>query len=56
MADKTDYYRRVFEASKEEVLGLLTPEDRAVIRIQAEKDIRLFLEDPNSRICFIRTK
>lgn len=53
--DKTEYYRRIYEASKEEVLWLLTPEDRKVIACQTDDDIRLFLEDPKARICMIRT-
>ena len=56
MGDKSEYYNRIYEASGEEVLGVLTSADRRVIASQKDGDIRLFLEDPKSRLCFLETE
>ena len=56
MADKTEYYRRVFEAKGKDVFKVMTKEDVAVVSNLTKRDQQLFIEDPGCRYCIIRTE
>ena len=45
MADKTDYYRKVYEAKGRDVFKVMTAEDIAVVSNLTRKDQQLFIED-----------